>query len=1034
MSSSRVRRMFAVVFALTAPVAARSALWAQQPAPAAQTSITGRVTERASSQPIADVRAVVVGRSIVAITNADGRYTLRGVPAGAVEVRVLRIGYAEQKSAVTVVAGQQSTLDFAMAAAPVQLSEVVTTAGGAEQRRLEVANDIAQIDASKIVQTEPIANMSDLLVARAPGVQVLPGNMTGTGARIRIRGTSSLSLGNDPIYVIDGVRMESSTGSSSISIGGSFPSRVNDINPNDIENIEIVKGPSAATLYGTDAANGVIVITTKHGRPGATKWNVFTEVGLIQDRTSYFSDYTHFGHTASGAVTSRCFNASVSAGTCTPDSLKVLNLFGTKDLSPIGNGNRQQYGVSVGGGTDAVRYFLSATNENEVGVLKVPDVEVARMNAASLPLLDEQRNPNALNRTSLRANINITLTPNTDVSVSTAYITGKQRLPQTDNNTTGILSNAYGGPGYRDNGLSTTGVPLNGYRRFTPADIFQETVGQSVNRFIGSVTPTWRPAPWLSTRANIGVDFTGRVDTDLCRRDNCSDFGTSREGFKVDNRTNFLTYTVDGSAAASFQPREWLSTKTTAGVQYFNNQFERNGASSVNLPPGTTTVNAGATQFGEELNTFSKTLGAYVEEQLGFRDRLFVTGALRADDNSAFGQNFKAAYYPKASVSWIVSDEPFFPRERWLNQLRLRTAYGSSGIRPGANDALRFFQPQTVNSEGANVPALQFQALGNPNLKPEKSTELEMGFDAKAFSNRIDLQLTYYNKRTKDALISRVLPPSYGSGDVSRFENLGAVRNTGWEALLSSQLVDRSRFAWDATLSGSTNSNTLVSLGGVPTIILGALNQDRQGYPLNGYWQRPILSYSDANRDGFITANELVVGDSLIYRGSSIPKYEAVLTNGFDFFGRRLRVQGLFDYKGGYKLLNDTERIRCQTRNNCSGLQNPKASLFEQARVVAMRDHSSKTQDGFIEDATFLRFRELSMTVQAPERLVARWLRASTASVTLSARNLHVWSKYTGLDPEANYVTGGFVNNDIPSDFQTSPPPTYFILRLNLGF
>ncbi|MDQ6828526.1 MAG: TonB-dependent receptor plug domain-containing protein, partial [Gemmatimonadota bacterium] len=438
---SHVRQVCSgTVALLAATVLASPVLRAQA---TTQAGITGRVVDAASQQPIAEVRVVLVGRSLVATTNTDGRYTLRGVPAGAAEVRVLRIGYSEQKKSVTVPAGATATLDFAMQPAAVQLNEVVTTAGGAQQRRLEVANDIGQIDAAKLTETSPIANMNDLLVARTPGVQVLPGNMTGTGARVRIRGVNSLSLSNDPIYVIDGVRMESSTGSSSIDIGGSFPSRVDDINPNDIESIEIVKGPSAATLYGTDAANGVIVITTKRGRSGSTRWTAFGEGGVVTDRNTYPTAYTRFGHLTSGAATTNCFNSRVSLGTCTPDSLKTFNLFDHSDLSPIGTGARKQAGLSVSGGTEAIRYFFSGSHENESGVLEMPSFERTRLMANGVGILDEWLHPNTLTRSNLRGNVNVQLSNNADVAVSTAYISSGQTLPQTDNNTTGILSNAY---------------------------------------------------------------------------------------------------------------------------------------------------------------------------------------------------------------------------------------------------------------------------------------------------------------------------------------------------------------------------------------------------------------------------------------------------------------------------------------------------------------------------------------------------------------------------------------------------------------
>ncbi|MBW3630202.1 MAG: TonB-dependent receptor plug domain-containing protein, partial [Gemmatimonadetes bacterium] len=252
------------------------------PARAQQTgTLTGTVTESDTRRPLAGVRVRIVNTGSVASTNAQGQYTITGVPARQVTVQAQHAGFAEQARTVTVTAGGTATLNFAVQPQAVQLAEIVATATG-DRRRVEVGNAVSQVNAEELVKDRPVANMSDLLTARSPGVQVLSGSMTGTGARVRIRGTSSLSLSNDPIYIIDGVRMQSASSSSSIGVGGANPSRVSDINPEEIESIEVVKGPSAATLYGTDAANGVIVITTKRGRSGAPRVTVNSYYG-VQD-------------------------------------------------------------------------------------------------------------------------------------------------------------------------------------------------------------------------------------------------------------------------------------------------------------------------------------------------------------------------------------------------------------------------------------------------------------------------------------------------------------------------------------------------------------------------------------------------------------------------------------------------------------------------------------------------------------------------------------------------------------------------------
>ena len=1029
-TSERTRRR------LRAAWAAVLALAMATPAAAQQTgSVSGTVTAADGGAPLAGVTVGVVGTNLSAVTTPQGRYAIRGIPARTVTLRALRLGFAEQTRQVAVTVGGQATADFTLRESAVALAPIVSTATG-EQRRLEVGNAVAQVNADQVVETRPISNMADLLTARVAGVQVLPGNSTGTGARVRIRGTSSLSLLNDPIYVIDGVRMQSSTGSSSIGVGGSIPSRANDINPEEIESIEVVKGPSAATLYGTDAANGVIVIRTKRGRVGRPQWNLYTEQGIIEDRNTYPTAYRAWRTGPTAATTStrsnsvQCLLPDRATGACTQDSVTSYNLFEDDAVSPLGTGRRQQYGLQVSGGSEAVRYFVSGEWEDEVGVLQMPSLERARLTRNLVDILDEWRRPNALSRASARANLNVQLSPKADIAVNANYINLDQRLPQNDNNTTGLLSNGFGGPGFKFN-TTTSGDTLYGYRTFKPGDIFQETVTQNIDRFIGSLSANFRPTAWLTARGNFGVDYTSRVDSDICRFANCSDFGTSRLGFKTDNRTGLWIYTLDAAATASFQPASWVSSRTTVGAQYTRDLFDRNGANGERLPPGATQVTAASVFTASESTAETRTIGAYIEEALAINDRLFLTAAVRSDRNSAFGKDFETVFYPKFSVSWVITEEPFFPEPGWLNELRLRTAYGASGVQPGTTDAAQFFAATAVKLDNAETPGVVFSAPGNSELKPERSTEVEVGADATLFGNRLQAELTYYDKTSTDALISRPVAPSLGTGTgtgaPTRFENIGEVRNWGWEWLLSAQIVQRRAIGWDVTVAGSHNSNELVELGDAPEIVTGTQNRQREGYPLNGYWQQPY-TYNDANGDGFIAVSELVVDDSVKFLGYSIPRTEITFTNGVDLFNRRVRVTALFDHKGGFSLYNGTERIRCQNRFNCRGLVDPTASLDEKARATALVSHASRTQAGYIEDATFTRLRELAINFNLSERW-ARRFGGRSMSLTLSGRNLKTWTDYTGLDPESNYGQG-----DIPNDFQTLPPPSYFTLRLNLGF
>ncbi len=870
-----------------------------------------------------------------------------------------------------------------------------------------------------------------------------PGNETGTGSRIRIRGINSITLANDPIYIIDGVRMTSSNGSQSGNIftGGAMQSRAEDINPDEIETLEIVKGPSAATLYGTDAANGVVVITTKRGRAGDTRYNVTAETGLIHDFNTYPTAYTLWGHAPAGS-TRNCTTpllSQVSSGACLSDSLTSFNLWSTPSTTPLGIGNRRKAAAQISGGQQSVRFFTSGEYEHEVGIYKIPDFDVQRFDTLHINIKDEWAHPSQLARGSFRANVDAQLSPKFDASFSSGFITSRNQLPTIDNNAYGIGSNGFGGPGYeRGHGraLSSLGFELHGYRATTPGESFQDVITQYINRFIGSSSRNYRPTSWLSTRLEPGVDYASRVDQQLCARGTCADVGTRRQGAYQDDRTNIRTMTVNGQATTTFQPRTWLNTKTTGGVQWVASTFDRAGAGSVNLTPGGVTNNAGATQFSDNSTSDSKTLGVFVDEQVGIRDRLFLTAGLRSDQNSAFGTSFQNVVYPKLSLSYIVSEEAWFPHVKFLDQLRLRSATGASGVQPGPTDALQYLSATSSNVAAVDQPGVVLASLGNADLRPERATETEGGIDTKWFGSRVNLDLTYYSKITKDALVGAVIPPDLGTGNTTQRTNLGSVKNAGLEALLSAQVLERRAIGIDLTLSGSTNANKLLTLGtdaqGRPLPPqVGSTTRNQPGYPLFGYWQRRY-TYKDANNDGMITVNEIAVDDSSTFIAYSAPRFESSLQTGVDLFNRRLRITGLFDHKGGFSILNGTERIRCQSRNNCFGTYSKDAPLAIQARAVAVRESSGNTQFGYMENGTFTRFRELTATWSLPQNVVSKTSFARDANLIFSVRNLHKWTKYTGIDPESNSDAGSTANTQ--TDFQAAPPPTYFIFRLNVIF
>jgi TonB-dependent SusC/RagA subfamily outer membrane receptor len=1004
-------------------------------------TLSGRVTTGVGL-PLNDTRVVVIGTTLGAMTSAEGRYTIRGIPSGTVEIRVSRVGFLEQKKPVVVAAGATATLDFLMIATAVKLDQVVVTATGV-QRKAEIGNSVAVIQVSQRVQETPIHNMGDLLVAKVPGLSVLPGNMSGTGAQIRIRGLNSVSRSNAPIYIIDGVRMDG--GSGGFGVGGSNSSRLNDITPEEIEDISIVKGPSAATLYGTDAANGVIIIKTKGGRRGATRYAYTAERGRITDPNAYWDTFAIWGHTpANPGVQTRCILPTIATGACFKDSVTTNNIMRNKELTPIGTGDRSLYGMQISGGSDAVRFFVSGNYENELGPIRMPEIDARYLESKKVAVRSEWQSPEALRRTSVRANLNATLSPKLDISVNSSFLKSNQRLPQVDNNVNSFYYNAYTNPGFNSayrctapcsglgySGVGNLGQPLGGWAQFTPGDVMQFTTLEDISRMIGSISANWRPFSWLQNDATTGVDAVMFDNFRLCRLNECPNFGTQRQGSISDTHGLNRIFTAQARSAATRAVTTWMTATATVGADYNNNQTENSNANSTQLSPGGQTVGSGAIKGASNQSpTATKTLGYFGQLQLRIQDRLFLTGAMRGDRNTAFGTQYKSVKYPSAQVAWVVSQESFFPELSFLNEFRLRSAYGSSGVQPGATSALRQFSASTV-SLSSDQTALLASAIGNPKLKPETTTEFEAGFDSRWFSDRVNLELTYYRKQSKDALINQNIATSSGAPVGSVLRNLGAVRNAGLEVMLKMQMVDGEQFAWDITTGASRNKNKLITLGlddnGKPIPTIGTVTRQQEGYPLNSFFVQKY-TYADADKNGFIGVNEVALGDTGTYVGSALPTNLVTIQNGFDLLKKKLRITASLDYRGGFTLFNSGGNFLCGQTDYCAAKSDPTASLFEQARQVAANFSNPKTQYGYYEKGDAWRLREISAVLRLPRGFAER-MRATDADLQLGARNLKVWTKYTGQDPEANYSQG-----DVQQDFLTTAPRQYYTARINLRF
>ena len=1003
MMHHRLSLVALVLLALAAPAGAQD-----------RATVTGVVTDAESMGPLAGAQVQIEGTNYGQLTNAEGRFIIPNIPPGTHTLRAVFIGYGPVAHEFTVTAGGTEEVNFELSTSALALDGIVVTATG-QQRKRELGNAVGEIDAAAIRDVAPINNLSDLLQGRSAGVQILnSAGTSGVGSRIRIRGSSSISLSNEPLVYVDGIRVDNRM--SGLGAGGQEASRLDDFNPEDIESIEIVKGPSAATLYGTEAANGVIRITTRRGLPGATRWNVWTEGGFIEEPNTYPLNFAGLD-AGSERYARACRLNEVARGLCNQTSIESYQVLHDPDLTPIDDGSRTQYGLSVTGGTERINYYIAGELETEVGPYSLPEPDREDLEARGIPIISEVERPNQLRRKNLRINLNSQVADRVTLALQMSYLDSHFAYTGNDNNSFGFLPSAYFGGSNPDRAW--------GFQR--PAQLFGRTFYQDTNRMTAGGTVTWDPLEWLEVRGTAGVDYYNRGDVSFFARD-IGVPGDNNRGRKDTDYINQWQYTFDASSTASFDLTESITSRSTVGVQYFENQFKGTTAWGIDIVNGGSSIGLAAETFSSEFHTFDKTAGLFIDQQFGLNDRLFLTGAIRADDNSAFGQDFDLIYYPKAGLSWIASEEEFFPRIPMVDQLRFRGAWGKSGLQPGSDDAIRTLSANAITTPGDETSSgVSIGNIGNSLLEPERSSEIEVGFDAEIAGGRAGLEFTYYDKRTDGALITVPLAPSLGAS-ASRWINIGEVQNKGYEATLTAGVVELEGFSWDLTLSGSINKNELLSLG-EGTEPIGSQTRFVPGFPLGGQWDRPIRSWADNDGNGIITPDELTIGDTIEYIGPGQPEDQLTIVSNFRILDG-IRIYGLLDYRGNYIAYNNTERFRCRFRL-CQALIDPATPLDEQARAVASLLHPSQTVWGYMEEGNFWKLREVSVSYELPVSVLNR-IGASRGSLTLSGRNLGTWTNYTGMDPEINWNGSG--DNFGISEFLTQPPVRYYTARINFAF
>lgn len=1034
-------------------------------AAAAQTgTVTGQVTDAASGRPLESAQVYIEGTALGTLTNSTGRYLFVNAPAGSHTVIAELVGYRSGSETVTVTAGQTSTVDFGLSVTAIQLDQIVVTGTGVATEKKKLGNSIATVDVSSL-EDAPITSFSDVLQGREAGVVTLPGGGdTGGSGRIRIRGSASLSQSNEPIIYLDGVRIDRG------SAGGwgaaqAATRRIDDIDPTSIERIEILKGAAAATLYGTEASNGVIQIFTKRGQQGAPRWTIQTDQTAVRAPFDRFIPHADFPRDAE-QVARMQHRWGVS--------LQPYEVYEVDYMSELYNtGYGQTYSGSVSGGSDLIQYFASGRYHNENGPFN--KLEGVFADGGSL------KNEDTIVRRQGTLNLSIFPFDNVRIRVSGLYSESNQSSLAGGNNIFGVFSlGLMGQLRLADDNNRYGSLAFATLRETAGRDIFED-----VEHFAGSVNANWTIREGMVFDGTFGVDVTNGTKVSFFP------FGWNVDGFTTYNTEGTRSFgdrnnrEVTGDFKLSWDNNftDDISSTLLVGSQGYLSQLVHHQGGGTSFPgPGLEVASAGADQWTYEGWTRVVNAGLYVQEQLGWQDWAFVTAGVRFDANSAFGADFETATYPKLAASVIPTDL-FDWNNETLSTFRVRAAWGRSGLQPGAFDKFTTFAPRPAEVG----PGLAPSNLGNQALRPEISDEIEFGAEFGFLNDRIGLDVTYWDRVTTDALINRQFPVT-GGFTSTQLDNIGQIDAKGLEATINGSVYNSENLSINVFANTAYIDQIITDLGGAPPLKTGGSypryrNFLKEGYSpgsffgavldpnmaiplnLNGDCSEPTRAqalefFSEArNPSSFDVIPIGCAGGAAEYLDTYIGKPDPDFAGSMGFNANFLGSFDLatnFEYRAGNYHTQDltgafrqanavigrnvpgTARVASVMQNPASTAEQRLEAALEWAREYrALAPMSGMNQ---IWTSDFIRLREVSLSYRLPTDMI-EGLGLDNATVTFAGRNVKLWmfGDYRGIDPEINPAancTGGGVNCNFLTGTEAFgvPIPRRFTFSLRAGF
>ncbi len=1014
-------------------------------------AVTGKVTDARDGSGLAGVTVAVKNGTANTQTTADGSFSLN-VPATATTLVFSYVGYQTQEEAIT------DEMNVSLQAAEKALSEVIVVGYGTRTRR-DVTGSVAKVGAKELANT-PATSFENAIQGRAAGVFVEQENgKVGQGIKMRIRGASSVTAGNEPLYIVDGIPVINAN----LSTNGAKTNAMADINMNDIESVEILKDASAAAIYGSRASNGVVIITTKRGRSGKSKIDVGFYTGWqtptrkrkfmnAEQYVNYFTDASERGAKYDYKINESFYN---SIGWNEQDVINDYVGFtesrftryaaGTEDWKTYKTNTNwedqafqdapiNQADVSISGGNEKTTFYMGGQVLDQKGIMiknafrrysgrlnldhKVRDWLNVGMNLSFARSLNQRiSNDNAFSNP-LQA---VALSPITPViDPRTGLISGEL------DPSTGLPNTNY--PVYYNPMLNAKGVDYN----------------TNNNRTIGNVYAEAKLLKGLTFRSEYGLDQLSATEEGYYSPITVRNVGAPQGlGFYTAdailnmNTNNFFRYNttigedhdLDAVVGMSFQEQKWNNAYLEA------EQFPSTAYRKLESAASKTEATTSETKFAM--------LSYFARANYKFKDRYLLSLSGRYDGSSRFGINSRWGFFPAASAGWIVSEEDFFKSEL-VSFLKLKASYGLTGNAEIGNFASRGLWSGDAAYGG--VPGQAPTQLSNPDLKWESSVGFDGGVEVGLWNNRVSVELDYYVRNTRDLLLNVNVPGT--SGFRTLLKNVGKLNNRGVELVINTDNINTGNFRWTSNINFSANRNKITDLQGQD--LGGGYNRAREGYAIGVFVAREFAGADPANGDALYYKNTLKSDGTRdrattnnyneaeeVVIGNPNPDFIYGFRNVFTYSGVEVDVllQGVYGndiYDGGgqYFSANGSNGYDNQTLDQLNAWKQPgDVTMVPEARLFFANgtDPSSR----YLLDGSYLRVKSLSVAYTIPSTLTSRW-GVERLKIYARGQNLFTFTNYKGWDPEVNAdYQASNINQGV--DFYSAPQIKSIVFGVNIG-